>query len=94
MSKDNVQRFIARVSEDYSLAAKVKAIPAGVQAESAFVALAKDQGLDFTVDELRAEADRATQPEALQDVQGGAADGQSNAWVLDYFYGSDRKWTK
>jgi len=94
MSKDNVQRFIARVSEDYGLAAKVKAIPAGAQAEAAFVALAKEQGLEFTVDELRAEADHAAQSKALQPSEGGADDGESNAWVLDYFYGSDRKWTK
>lgn len=92
MSKENVQRFIARVSEDYGLAAKVKAIPSGAQAESAFVALAHSQGLDFSVEDLRAEADRiavAGSATAMADE-----DQPSAAWVLDYFYGPDRKWTK
>lgn len=91
MSKENVQRFIARVSEDYALAGKVKAIPAGANAESAFVALADEQGLQFTVEELRAEADRVAQSTSTpSDTQNA----QSPEWVLDYFYGPDRKWTK
>lgn len=92
MSRENVQRFIARVSEDYSLAAKVKAIPSGAQAESAFVALASAQGLTFSVEDLRAEADRvaAAGPAATMAEQ----DQPSAEWVLDYFYGADRKWTK
>lgn len=90
MSKENVQRFIARVSEDYALADKVKAIPAGSNAESAFVALADEQGLQFTVEELRAEADRVAQSAS---TASDSQNPQSSEWVLDYFYGADRKWT-
>ena len=91
MSKENVQRFITRVAQDYSLAARLKAIPAGPGAEAAFVSLANEQGLDFTVEELREEADKSAA------VGPGASDpsgqGESAQWVLDYFYGADRKWT-
>jgi len=91
MSKDNVQRFIARVSEDYVLAEKVKAIPAGANAESSFVALAKTQGLTFSVEDLRAEADRVGAGTASSVTEN---EGQNSAdWVLAYFYGPDRKWT-
>ena len=92
MSKENVQRFIARVSEDYALAAKVKEIPAGAEAEAAFVALARGQGLSFSIEDLRAEADRvaAAGPAASMSDQ----EHPSAEWVLDYFYGPDRKWTK
>lgn len=92
MSRENVQRFIGRVSEDYSLAAKVKAIPSGAEAESAFVALARAQGLTFSIEDLRAEADQvaAASPAATMADQ----DQPSAEWVLDYFYGPDRKWTK
>ena len=92
MSKENVQRFIARVSEDYHLAAKVKAIPAGPSAEEAFVALAREQGLVFTVQDLRDEADRVTNAPRTADT-GEASELGSAEWVLDYFYGQNRKWT-
>ncbi|MFA4913212.1 MAG: Nif11-like leader peptide family natural product precursor [Alcaligenaceae bacterium] len=92
MSRENVQRFIARVSEDYALATKVKAIPAGAHAESEFAALAQSQGLAFSVDELRMEADRVAT--AGTGAQGTDQEGPSAEWVLDYFYGPDRKWTK
>ena len=92
MSSENVQRFIARVSEDYALAAKVKAIPVGAEAEAEFVVLACAQGLTFSVEELRLEADQVaaagTPASELYD------DAPSAVWVLDYFYGPDRKWTK
>lgn len=92
MSRENVRRFIARVSEDYALAAKVKAIPAGAEAEAEFAALARAQGLTFSVEELRLEADEAAAAGSPADAADG--DASSAAWVLDYFYGPDRKWTK
>lgn len=92
MSKENVQRFIARVSEDYHLAAKVKAIPAGSSAEDAFVALAREQGLAFSVQDLRDEADRVADTSRAADT-GEATESNSSEWVLDYFYGQNRKWT-
>ena len=57
-----------------------------------FVALAREQGLAFTVPDLRNEADRvAATPRTAE--TGEATESSSAEWVLDYFYGQNRKWT-
>jgi predicted ribosomally synthesized peptide with nif11-like leader len=92
MSKENIEKFYARLESDPALLEKIE----GEQTEQALLRLARDEGFDFSDEELKAYLNDVKKKTRLSDnelagVSGGMTD-EAGCTIVTIGYGCEH-WT-